>query len=53
MTDPERYQREFDQILRDTEEAHKHAEFLRGVERIEQLFSLASSHGIEAGSVGE
>jgi hypothetical protein len=46
MSDAERYQKEFDAILRDTEDKAKRAEHLQGVDRIEQLFERAGQFGI-------
>jgi hypothetical protein len=39
-------QREFEQIVRETEDIHKRAEFLKGIERIDQLFVAADRVGI-------
>ena len=46
MSDAERYQKEFDAILRDTEDKAKRAEYLQGVDRLEQLFARADQLGI-------
>ncbi len=46
MGDAERYQKEFDAILLDTEDRAKRAEHLQGVDRIEQLFARAAQLGI-------
>jgi hypothetical protein len=47
MTDPERYQREWEQIIRDREHQEIRAKYLRGVERLEQLFEAAERVGID------
>ena len=46
MKDVERYQKEFDRMLRETEEKAKRASYLQGVDRIEQLFDIAARLGI-------
>lgn len=47
MTDAERYQKEFDQILKDTELRALRAESLRNIETLEQLFNAAKIVGID------
>ena len=42
MRDVERYQKELDTILRDTEEKAKRASHLQDVDRLDQLFVLAA-----------
>ncbi len=46
MSDAERYQKEFDAILRDTQDKAKRAEHLQGVDRLDQLFARAAQLGI-------
>jgi hypothetical protein len=46
MRDAERYQKELDMILQETEDKAKRATYLFGVARIEQLFEVAARNGI-------
>jgi hypothetical protein len=46
MKDAERYQKELDAILRDTEDKAKRASHLLGVDRLDQLFVCAAQLGI-------
>jgi hypothetical protein len=46
MTDPELYQREFDDLMRATEYPEKLAALLHGVDKIEELFAVAAQVGI-------
>jgi hypothetical protein len=46
MRDAERYQKELDTILQETEDKAKRASYLVGVARIEQLFEVAAQLGI-------
>lgn len=45
-TDAERYQREFDKMMKDTEAIARHADRLRSIESLEQLFDAATTVGI-------
>ena len=47
MNDAERYQRDFDEIMRETEERAKYARHLHGVESLEELFAAAAQVGID------
>lgn len=46
MRDVERYQKEFDAILRDTEYKAKRAESLQNMESLEHIFAQAAQNGI-------
>ena len=47
MIDRERYQKELDALIRETDDDAAYAKYLRGVDNLARLFECAKSVGIE------
>jgi hypothetical protein len=51
MSDRELYQKEFDALMRETDDHATYANYLRGVDNLAKLFECAKSVGIEESEV--